>query len=80
MITDCLGLRFWDMSDVEPVFLENTALVLKVAIPAAFCLAQWKLAAAKRRLNQRTPSILGLDVVGEPAYDRNNWVDEQMQR
>lgn len=69
MITDCGGMGFWDMTNVEPVFIRGTCLILTVAVPAAICLASWKLHVARKRLGRRTPSVLAMNEATEPVQE-----------
>lgn len=60
MITDCFGVSWWDMSDTEPKFIDGTARLLMLAIPAGIGFALFKLLIQSIRRRKRTPSILGL--------------------
>jgi hypothetical protein len=75
MVTHCFSDPWWDLSNAEPVFLQNTWTLLKIIIPASICVAQWRLYAAKRRLNKRRVSTLGFelrDQVGCESSERAN--------
>jgi len=59
MITDCFGIRQWDLSDTEAIFLEGVFALLKILILVATLAYTWKV----RRIepgHQRT-SVLGLE-------------------
>jgi|SRR5215467_13540732 len=59
MVTDCLGLRAWDMSDAEAVFVGGVEALAWIIIPAAICLAIWRIALTNRRRQVLTLGLLG---------------------
>ncbi|HEV7398123.1 MAG TPA: hypothetical protein VGN86_16545 [Pyrinomonadaceae bacterium] len=60
MVTDCAGLGFWDLGDVERVFIRNTFVILTIAIPAAAVVASYRCCSSRRRLMRPVHSTLGL--------------------
>lgn len=65
MITDCTGAAFWDLGDVERVFIRNTFVILTIATPAAVVMASYRLYGNRRRLICPVSSTLGLTNVVE---------------
>jgi len=59
MITDCFGVRQWDFSDTETVFVQGVFALLKVLIPIAISVYTWKVSQTGRA-HHRT-SLLGLE-------------------
>lgn len=59
MITDCLGLRQWDLSRTETVFVYGVFELLEVLIPVAMWVYTWKVCQTDRA-HYRT-SLLGLE-------------------
>ena len=59
MITDCVGLQQWDLSDTETLFVQCVFALLKILIPVAIWVFTWKVCQTGRA-HQRT-SMLGLE-------------------
>lgn len=59
MITDCMGLRQWDLSDTETIFVHGVFALVKILIPIALSVYTWKVCRPERD-HQRT-SMLGLE-------------------
>ena len=60
MVTDCGGMRAWDMSDAEAVFLQGSLSLLMVIIPLALVLLIWKLYFSNKRSGHQNASVLNL--------------------
>lgn len=63
MITDCTGMRQWDLSDTETIFVQGVFALLKFLIAVAICVYIWRVSQTERA-HQRT-SVLGLE---EPTF------------
>jgi hypothetical protein len=59
MISDCAGLRQWDLSDTEAIFVQGVFALLKILIPVAIWVYTWKVCRPERA-HPRT-SMLGLE-------------------
>lgn len=59
MITDCMGMRQWDLSDTEAIFTQGVFVLVKMLIPVAVGVYTWKVCRSDRA-HHRT-SLLGLD-------------------
>ena len=59
MITDCFGVRQWDLSDAETIFVQGVFALLKILIPVAIWVYTWKVCRTERA-HLRT-SMLGLE-------------------
>ena len=59
MITDCFGVRQWDLSGTETLFVQRVFLLVKMLIPVAMAVHTWKLCRTER--SHQRASVLGLE-------------------
>src|SRR4051794_25345235 len=60
MVTDCMGIRRWDFSDSEEVFLQGSLSLLKVILPLAICFLLRRVYVMNKAIEHRGLSILAL--------------------
>lgn len=68
MQTDCFGVKTFDLSRTEDIFLEGGYSLLKLTMLGAVCLLLWMLHTSNQRITRQTPSILKLNET--PTVDR----------
>lgn len=59
MITDCGGMRLWDLADTEALFVQGVFALSKMLIPIAIGVYTWTVCRTERA-HART-STLGLE-------------------
>jgi hypothetical protein len=67
MITDCFGLRQWDLSNTEAFFVQGVFTLVEMLIPVAISVYTWKVCHSDRSHNR--PRMLGLDQTPEAESD-----------
>ena len=59
MITDCFGVRAWDLSNTEEFFVRRLFVLVKLLIPVAISVYTWKVCRTER--DHHRTSVLGLE-------------------
>lgn len=64
MITDCFGVRQWDLSYAETIFVQGVFALLKILISVAIWVYTWKV--CKTEPAHHRPSMFGLEETTSP--------------
>lgn len=64
MITDCFGVRQWDLSYAETIFVQGVFALLKILISVAIWVYTWKVCKTERAHHR--PSMFGLEETTSP--------------
>ena len=65
MITDCFGVRQWDLSGTETLFVQGVFALVKLLVPVALSVHTWKVHQSGRAHHRR--SLLGLEKTTSPC-------------
>ena len=62
MITDCFGVRQWDLADTDAIFVQGFFVLLKILISVAILVYTLKVCTTER--SHKRTSMLGLEDPG----------------
>ena len=67
MVTECFGIRIWDMTDSGVVFVATMYDMMRVVLPSALCLFVWRVFVT----NKTQPVMfLGLEQATSTPYQQ----------